>query len=91
FWHISDFANPPTWQRLHVYPNPLVGTDQSSRVYNAQGECFFEQARDAPAALAPYSLQVKRLTQQVLAGKARFSGGYYTSYSHVDADVLRRY
>lgn len=91
FWHISDFANPPTWQRLHIYPNPLVGTDQSSRVYNAQGECFFEQARDAPAALAPYSLQVKRLTQQVLAGKARFDGGYFTSYSHVDADVLRRY
>ncbi|WP_206093557.1 FAD-binding protein [Pandoraea sp. ISTKB] len=91
FWHISDFANPPTWQRLHIYPNPLVGTDQSSRVYNAQGECFFEQSRDAPAALAPYTLQVKRLTQQVLAGKARFSGGYFTSYSHVDADVLRRY
>jgi succinate dehydrogenase/fumarate reductase flavoprotein subunit len=91
FWHISDFANPPTWQRLHIYPNPLIGTDQSSRVYNAQGECFFEQARDAPAALAPYTLQVKRLTQQVLAGKARFSGGYYTSYSHIDADVLRRY
>ncbi|MDM8358393.1 FAD-binding protein [Pandoraea communis] len=91
FWHISDFANPPTWQRLHIYPNPLVGTDQSSRVYNAQGECFFEQSRDAPAALAPYSLQVKRLTQQVLAGKARFSGGYYTSYRHVDAEVLRRY
>ncbi|VVE87447.1 FAD-binding protein [Pandoraea bronchicola] len=91
FWHISDFANPPTWQRLHIYPNPLVGTDQSSRMYNAQGECFFEQSRDAPAALAPYSLQVKRLTQQVLAGKARFSGNYYTSYSHVDAQVLRRY
>ncbi|WP_150777321.1 FAD-binding protein [Pandoraea sputorum] len=91
FWHISDFAHPPTWQRLHIYPNPLVGTNQSSRVYNAQGECFFEQSRDAPAALAPYTLQVKRLTQQVLAGKARFSGGYYTSYSHVDADVLRRY
>jgi succinate dehydrogenase/fumarate reductase flavoprotein subunit len=91
FWHISDFANPPTWQRLHLYPNPLVGTDQSSRLYNAQGECFFEQARDAPAALAPYTMQIKRLTQQVLAGKASFDGGYFSSYNHIDGEVLRRY
>ena len=91
FWHISDFANPPTWQRLHLYPNPLVGTAHSSRLYNAVGECFFEQASDVPVALAPYTMQVKRLTQQVIAGKANFDGGYFSSYNHIDGDVLRRY
>jgi succinate dehydrogenase/fumarate reductase flavoprotein subunit len=91
FWHASDFANPPTWQRLHVYPNPLVGSAGSSRLYNAAGECFFEQAKDFPSALAPYTMQIKRLTQQVLAGSASFDGGYFTSYNHLDADVTRRY
>jgi succinate dehydrogenase / fumarate reductase, flavoprotein subunit len=91
FWHASDFKNPKCWQRMHVYPNPLVGTDQSSRMYNSAGEIFFEQSRDAPAALAPYSLQIKRLIQQVKDGKASLEGGYYSSYSHIDPEVTRAY
>ena len=91
WWHTSDFAYPKTWQRMHVYPNPLVGTSETARMYNSDGELFFEQKTDAPLGLAPYATQFKRLGEQVMKGKARFDGGYTTSYDHISPDVIKEY
>ena len=91
WWHASDFKWPPTWQRMHVYPNPLVGTGDTARMYNSEGKAFFEQGVDAPLAYAPYPTQIKRLIQQVESGKAKLTGGYYTGYDHIDPAVLHLY
>ncbi|MCX7309049.1 MAG: FAD-binding protein [Afipia sp.] len=91
WWHTSDFAYPKTWDRMHVYPNPLVGSTETARQYNSDGELFFEQKTDAPVALAPYATQFKRLGEQVMKGKARFDGGYTTSYSHISPDVIKEF
>ena len=91
WWHASDFAYPKTWDRMHVYPNPLVGSTESARMYNADDEPFFEQKTDAPVGLAPYATQFKRVGEQVLRGKARLDGDYYTSYDHIPPEVLKEY
>ena len=92
YWHSSDLAHPNCWQRAHMYPNPLVGTAETSRMINADGEVFFDLAADAPISLAPYALQQKCLLAQVRAGKARFDGGYYASYAHhADPGALKAY
>ena len=91
WWHASDFAYPKTWDRMHVYPNPLVGSTESARMYNSDDEQFFEQKTDAPVGLAPYATQFKRVGEQVLKGKARLDGGYYTSYDHIPPEVLKEY
>lgn len=88
WWHTSDFAYPKTWDRMHVYPNPLVGSTETARMYNSDGELFFEQKTDAPLALAPYATQFKKLAEQVMKGKARFDGGFYTSYAHISREVV---
>ena len=91
WWHTSDFAFPKTWDRMHIYPNPLVGSTETARMYNSDGEMFFEQKTTVPVGLAPYATQFKKLGEQVAKGKARFDGGYYTSYSHIPEDVVREY
>jgi len=91
WWHTSDFAYPKTWDRMHVYPNPLVGSTETARMYNSDGEIFFEQKTTAPVALAPYATQFKKLAEQVMKGKARFDGGAYTSYSHIAPEVIEDY
>ncbi len=91
WWHTSDFAYPKTWDRMHVYPNPLVGSTETARLYNSDGELFFEQKTDAPVALAPYATQFKKVGEQVMKGKARFDGGFYTSYDHIPSEVIEEY
>ncbi len=91
WWHASDFKWPPTWQRMHILPNPLVGTTETARMYNSDGDLFFDQSTDAPISYAPYPTQIKKLMQQINEGKARSDGGYHTGYDHIDPDVLRRY
>ena len=91
WWHASDFKWPPTWQRMHILPNPLVGTTDTARMYNSDGDLFFDQSTDAPISYAPYPTQIKRLMQQINNGKARNDGGYFTGYDHIDPTVLRLY
>lgn len=91
WWHASDFAHPNAWQRMHVYPNPLLGSAETARMFNTAGELFFEQKTDAPHAIAPYATQFKLVGQQVLQGKARYDGGYFTSYEHIDPAVIKTY
>lgn len=91
WWHISDVLEPRSWMRYHLYPNPLMGTEETSRVYNSAGEIFFEQKTHNPTSSAPYVEQIRRLAVQVAAGKARWDGGYYSGYDHIPSDVIKAY
>lgn len=91
WWHISDVLEPRSWMRYHLYPNPLIGTEETSRVYNSAGEVFFEQKTHNPTSSAPYVEQVRRLALQVQAGKARWDGGYYSGYDHIPSDIVNTY
>jgi succinate dehydrogenase/fumarate reductase flavoprotein subunit len=90
WYHVSDVAYPATWMRLHLYPNPLPGTTHRSRLYNQDGELFFD-GNWFPDNPVPYIMQLKHLVKQVVAGKARWDGGYYSSYEHVEPQVLQKY
>src|SRR5262249_26947884 len=45
WWHTNDIADPPVWQRMQVYPNPMLGSERSARMVNSAGEEFFNQQR----------------------------------------------
>ena len=87
WYHATDVAYPATWMRLHLYPNPLPGSIHRSQMVNRMGEVFFDAKRtgDNPV---PYIMQLKHLIQQVKRGKAEVDGGYYSSYRHVEPEVL---
>jgi succinate dehydrogenase flavoprotein subunit len=89
WWHVSDVAVPKAWMRYHLYPNPLAGTPETSRLYNSRGEMFFEQKTHSPGVSAPYTEQIRRLSREVMAGTARWDGGYYTGYDHIPAEITK--
>jgi len=91
WWHVSDVAAPRAWMRFHIYPNPLMGTRETSRLYNSEGEMFYEQKTHSPGSSAPYFEQIRRLAREVLAGKARWDGGYYSGYDHIPPEITRNY
>jgi succinate dehydrogenase / fumarate reductase, flavoprotein subunit len=91
WWHTNDIAAPPTWQRMQIYPNPMLGSEKSARMVNSRGEEFFNQQRDDPLAYGPYTVQLKALVKQVHAGKARYTGGYYAGFDHCDAREVDAY
>jgi succinate dehydrogenase/fumarate reductase flavoprotein subunit len=91
WWHTNDIADPPAWQRMQVYPNPMLGSDKSARMVNAAGEEFFNQQRDDPLAYGPYTVQLKALAKQVHAGKARYEGGYFTGFDNCEAGEVEAY
>ncbi|MFL5002908.1 MAG: FAD-binding protein [Xanthobacteraceae bacterium] len=91
WWHTNDIAEPPSWQRMQVYPNPMLGSEKSARMVNSAGEEFFNQQRDDPLAYGPYTVQLKALAKQVRAGKARYDGGYYAGFDHCDAREVEAY
>lgn len=91
WWHTNDVAHPPTWQRIQIYPNPVLGSEHSARMVNSSGEEFFNQQIDDPMAFGPYTVQLKALVKQVHAGKARYDGGYYAGFDHVDPKEIDAY
>jgi succinate dehydrogenase/fumarate reductase flavoprotein subunit len=91
WWHTNDIADPPCWQRMQVYPNPMLGSEKSARMVNALGEEFFNQQNDDPLAFGPYTVQLKALAKQVRAGKARYDGSYYAGFDHCDAAEVEAY
>ena len=91
WWHTNDIADPPSWQRMQVYPNPMLGSDKSARMVNSAGEEFFNQQQDDPLAYGPYTVQLKALARQVHAGKARYDGGYYAGFDHCDPQEVEAY
>jgi succinate dehydrogenase / fumarate reductase flavoprotein subunit len=91
WWHTNDVRYPANWQRMQVYPNPMLGSWKSARNLNAKGEVFFNQQEDDPLAFGPYTVQLKRLVKEVRAGNARYDGGYYSGFDHVDPAELDAY
>jgi succinate dehydrogenase/fumarate reductase flavoprotein subunit len=91
WWHTNDIADPPCWQRMQVYPNPMLGSKKSARMVNSAGEEFFNQQQDDPLAYGPYTVQLKALAKQVHAGKARYDGGYFAGFDHCDAHEVETY
>jgi succinate dehydrogenase / fumarate reductase flavoprotein subunit len=91
WWHTNDIAHPPSWQRMQVYPNPMLGSEKSARMVNSAGEEFFNQQQDDPLAFGPYTVQLKALAKQVHAGKARYDGGYFAGFDNCDAEEVDRY
>ena len=91
WWHTNDIADPPAWQRMQVYPNPMLGSERSARMVNGDGEEFFNQQVDDPLAYGPYTVQLKALARQVHARKARYDGGYYAGFDHCDAREVDAY
>ena len=90
WFHASDLAWPRSWMRLHLYPNPAPGTAQRTHLHNRAGEFFFD-GNFFPENPVPYIMQLKYLVKQVQQGKARFDGGYFTSYRHFEPEVLSKY
>jgi len=90
WYHASDVAFPATWMRLHLYPNPLAGTSHRGQLLNSEGEIFYDAnwMGDNPV---PYIMQLKALAKQVMEGKARFDGGFFTDYSHIEPHVFEKY
>jgi succinate dehydrogenase / fumarate reductase, flavoprotein subunit len=91
WWHTNDCRYPSNWQRMQVYPNPMLGSWKSARMVNASGEVFFDQQEDDPMAYGPYTVQLKRLVKEVRAGKARYEGGYYAGFDHCDPAEVDAY
>src|SRR5262245_11550059 len=91
WWHTNDIADPPSWQRMQVYPNPMLGSEKSARMVNSAGEEFFNQQQDDPLAYGPYTVQLKALAKQVHAGKARYDGAYYAGFDHCDVREVEAY
>lgn len=91
WWHASDVLEPRSWMRYHLYPNPLLGTQETSRLYNAAGEMFYEQKTHSPGASAPYTEQIRRLAREVKAGRADWAGGYSSGYDHIPAEITKTY
>ena len=91
WWHTNDIAYPPSWQRMQVYPNPMLGSENSARMVNSAGEEFFNQQQDDPLAFGPYTVQLKALAKQVHAGKARYDGGYYAGFDHCNPAEVETY
>jgi succinate dehydrogenase/fumarate reductase flavoprotein subunit len=91
WWHTNDIADPPSWQRMQIYPNPMLGSPKSARMVNAVGEEFFNQQQDDPLAYGPYTVQLKALARQVHAGKARYDGGYFAGFDHCDPREVEAY
>ena len=90
WWHCSDIAWPKAWMRLHIYPNPMPATKETVRLYNSDGKMFFEQGM-YPLAMQPYFLQLKHLYPNVKNGKARWHGGYFAGYTHIDPRIMEQY
>jgi succinate dehydrogenase / fumarate reductase flavoprotein subunit len=90
WYHASDVAYPTTWMRLHMYPNPLPRSTHRSRLYNRDGELFYDANwhEDNPV---PYIMQLKHLMKEIKKGKAEIDGGFYSSYRHVEPEVLKNY
>ncbi len=91
WWHTNDLAHPECWQRVQIYPNPILGSSHSARMVNQQGEEFFNQQKDDPLAFGPYTVQLKALVRQVRAGKANYEGSYFAGFDHISAEEVERF
>lgn len=90
WFHASDIAAPRAWMRLHLYPNPMPVTEKTLRLYGSDRAMFFEQAM-YPQVKQPYYLQLRRLYGEVKKGNARWHGGFYGGYTHIEPEIMENY
>ncbi len=88
--HASDVAYPASWMRLHLYPNPLPGTEHRSQLFNKNGDMFFD-SNWMPENPVPYIMQLKYLAKEVAAGRASLDGGFFSNFTHVERQSLEKY
>lgn len=89
WFHGSDMAAPESWMRLHHYPNYLHGTDRRVVMSNSAGEEYM-RIEDFRVNM-PYTIQVKKLYEQVKAGKASWGRGSFADFRRVPRDALQKY
>ena len=89
WFHATDMASPDSWTRLHHYPNPLTGTDHRVQMVNDEGEAYMRV--EEYDTVMPYTIQMKKLYEQVEQGKARWDGGNFADFSGVEPEALERY
>ncbi len=82
FIHVVDNKDPITFNQ-HCYPNPNPNTDKTPHMFNSYGEFFFTPDQFTQGTTAMYHLQYKRSVQQIMQGKAKWDGEYYSSYRHM--------
>jgi succinate dehydrogenase / fumarate reductase flavoprotein subunit len=89
WFHAADMASPDSWMRLHHYPNPFHGSTHRGVMKNSAGEIYMRV--EEYDSRTPYTIQMKKLYEQINAGKARWDGGSYTNFSPVGESNLRDY
>jgi hypothetical protein len=87
WWHTNDAAAPPTWQRMQVYPNPMLGS-QNPRAWSTRKAMSSSTSSRMTLAYGPYTVQLKALAKEVHAGRARYDGGYFAGFDHCDASEV---
>src|SRR6185436_7877582 len=71
-------------------PNPMPVTDKTLRLYGTDRQMFFEQSM-YPLVKQPYYLQLRRLYREVQKGNARWNGGFYGGYTHIEPEIMENY
>src|SRR5688572_7541650 len=90
WFHASDIAAPKSWMRLHIYPNPMPVTEKTVRLYGTDGKMFFHQGIQ-PRVKQPYYLQMRYLYNEVQKNNARWHGGFYGGYTHIEPEIMEQY
>ena len=90
WFHASDIAAPRSWMRLHIYPNPMPVTEKTVRMYGTDRTMFFHQGMH-PKVKQPYYLQLRYLYNEVKKGNARWQGGFYGGYTHIEPEIMENY
>lgn len=90
WFHASDIAAPKSWMRLHIYPNPMPVTGKTVRLYGTDRQMFFHQGMH-PQVKQPYYLQLRYLYNEVKKGNARWHGGFYGGYTHIEPEIMENY
>ena len=89
WFHASDTASPDSWMRLHHYPNPLTATEHRAVMRNRDGEMYMKiEEYDVSM---PYTIQMKKLYEQVRTGRADWDNGSFADFSLIDGRVLKKY
>jgi succinate dehydrogenase / fumarate reductase, flavoprotein subunit len=90
WFHASDIAEPKSWMRLHLYPNPMPVTDQSIWLHGADRKMFFHLGMN-PKVKQPYYLQLRHLYNEVERGNADWHGGFFGGYTHIEPEIMETY
>lgn len=89
WWHTNDFADPPSWQRMQIYPNPMLGSEKSVRMVNSAGEEFFNQQQDDPLAFGLPWEDIARMRHELLPDMRISNQTSSANYEWLDAiDVV---